>query len=81
VHPLSVFRFPIDNGQGGRSVVSIAIDVTERKRAEQRLLGRAEAKYRELIEQASDGIFVCDRTGRVLLANTRWCELVGYTPG
>jgi diguanylate cyclase (GGDEF)-like protein/PAS domain S-box-containing protein len=78
VHTLSVFRFPIDNGQGGRSVGSIAIDVTERKRAEQRLL-ESEAKYRELIEQASDGIFVCDRTGRVLLANTRWCELVGYT--
>src|SRR5262249_48851366 len=77
LHTMSVFRFPIDDGQGRRSVGSIAIDVTERKQAEQRLR-ESEAKYRELIEQASDGIFVCDGAGRVLLANSRWCELVGY---
>lgn len=52
-------------------------DVAERKRAEKNLL-ESEAKYRGLIEQASDGIFVSDAEGNLLLANSRWCELLGY---
>ena len=42
-------------------------------------LRESEAKYRELIEQASDGIFVNDQQGRILLANSRYCEMLGYT--
>jgi PAS domain S-box-containing protein/diguanylate cyclase (GGDEF)-like protein len=52
-------------------------DITERKQAEQQLL-ESEAKYRGLIEQASDGILVSGREGNVILANSRWCELLGY---
>ena len=39
----------------------------------------AEGRYRALIEQASDGIFLSDAEGRFLLVNRRGCELLGYT--
>ena len=39
----------------------------------------AEGRYRALIEQASDGIFVSDAEGRFLLVNQRGCELLGYS--
>ncbi len=63
-------------GRPARMVV--AYDITERKEAE-RQLQQSEAKYRELIEQASDGIFVSDAEGNFLLVNSRGCELLGYS--
>jgi diguanylate cyclase (GGDEF)-like protein/PAS domain S-box-containing protein len=38
----------------------------------------SEAKYRQLVEQASDGIFVLDVAGRFIFQNPRACELLGY---
>jgi diguanylate cyclase (GGDEF)-like protein/PAS domain S-box-containing protein len=54
-----------------------------RKEAQQaeRALRESEIKYRELIEQASDGIFVTDRKGNYLLVNVRFCEMLGYGEG
>jgi PAS domain S-box-containing protein len=49
----------------------------EMELAETALLA-SEIKYRELIEQAADGIFVTDRAGKILLANPRLCEMTGY---
>lgn len=37
-----------------------------------------EIDHRELIEWAADGIFVADRTGKILLANVRCCDMLGY---
>ena len=56
----------------------IIIDITQRKQAEEELR-LSEAKYRILIEQASDGILITDRDGNHLDANTRACEMLGYT--
>jgi PAS domain S-box-containing protein len=39
----------------------------------------SEHKYRTLVEQASDGIFVADAQGNLVEANTRGCEMLGYT--
>jgi two-component system, cell cycle sensor histidine kinase and response regulator CckA len=39
----------------------------------------SEDKYRLLVEQASDGIAVYDRTGTILEVNTRACEMIGYS--
>jgi PAS domain S-box-containing protein/diguanylate cyclase (GGDEF)-like protein len=58
-------------------LLGITHDVTERKRAEQ-ALRESEAKYRQLIEQAADGIFLSDADGNYLLVNSRGCELLGY---
>jgi PAS domain S-box-containing protein len=35
-------------------------------------------KYRMLIEQASDGIFILDKKGYLTEANSRACEMLGY---
>ncbi|HEX9434237.1 MAG TPA: EAL domain-containing protein [Burkholderiales bacterium] len=53
-------------------------DVTQQVRAESDLRG-SEAKFRTLIEQAADGIFVTDSQGQFLLANSRYCEMLGYS--
>jgi len=44
----------------------------ESRRAEQ-ALRESEAKFRELIEQASDGVFVSDAQGNLKLVNSRFC--------
>jgi PAS domain S-box-containing protein len=54
------------------------LDITERKRAGE-ALAKSEARYRMLMEQASDGIFVIDERGRYLAANPKACEMLGYT--
>jgi PAS domain S-box-containing protein len=55
----------------------------KRMRAEGRqgeqILRQSEIKYRELIEQATDGIFVTDAQGNFSLVNRRLCEMVGYS--
>ena len=57
---------------------SIGEDITESSQARRRL-EESEAKYRELIAQAADGIFVSDDEDHYLLVNPRGCELLGYT--
>jgi diguanylate cyclase (GGDEF)-like protein/PAS domain S-box-containing protein len=57
---------------------SIGEDVTESRLAEQQLR-ESEAKFRHLIEQADDGIFITDLQSNFKLVNSRCCELLGYT--
>ena len=40
---------------------------------------RSEARYRALVEQASDGIYVVDQQGNFLEVNAAGCDMVGYT--
>jgi diguanylate cyclase (GGDEF)-like protein/PAS domain S-box-containing protein len=58
-------------------VAGVADDITEHKKAEEQLR-ESELQYRSLIEQASDGIYVTDGHGRLALANSRCCEMLGY---
>ena len=41
-------------------------------------LADSERHFRTLIEQAADGIVVVDARGRISLANSRACEMLGY---
>ena len=43
------------------------------------MLREAETKYRNYIEQAPDGVFVVDDTGRYLEVNESACRLTGYS--
>ena len=52
-------------------------DVTQRKEAEE-ALRRSEADFRTVIEQAGDGVFITDRSGRFTEVNAAACELLGY---
>jgi diguanylate cyclase (GGDEF)-like protein/PAS domain S-box-containing protein len=64
----------------GRLIRASFIDITERKRSEERLR-ESETKYRQLIEEASDGIFLGDAEDQFVLANSKGCELLGYAEG
>ena len=61
---------------GGAS--TIARDITERIIAEESLRA-SENKYRTILEQASDGIFIADASGKYVEVNPRGCEMLGYT--
>jgi len=59
--PIEVARRYLQIGESA-IVVGIARDITERKGAEQ-ALRESEAKYRQLMEQAADGIYLSDAKG------------------
>ena len=40
---------------------------------------RRDSKYRELVEHAEDGIFTINVAGQFLLANRKFCQMMGYT--
>jgi PAS domain S-box-containing protein len=68
------FIYKLPSGE----IVTVFENITERKRVEEDLK-ESEAKYRSLIEQAWDGIFVVDSTGRMLLVNQQACQMLGYS--
>ncbi|AYV56237.1 hybrid sensor histidine kinase/response regulator [Leptospira kmetyi] len=60
------------------SLAHIAGIAIERKRIED-LKTESEARYRSLVEQASDTIFLTDKEGRYIEINPSGCALLGYT--
>src|SRR5437773_7808374 len=54
-------------------------EVRRARRAAEEALRQSEVKFRELIEQASDGIFLTDKDGKFILVNSRYCEMLGYS--
>jgi PAS domain S-box-containing protein len=59
-------------------MVGATFDITARRRAEGALRD-SESLYRTLMEQAHDGIVVCDHDGRIAMANEVVCRLLGYS--
>jgi PAS domain S-box-containing protein len=72
--------YPIVNAEGRvTSVVCYSQDITERNRTEETLRA-SEEKYRRLLEDASDAIFVADgETGMLLEANRQATVLTGWS--
>ena len=59
-------------------IAGVAADVTAEREALERLR-ESEQKYRTLIAQASDGIFVAGMDGTHVDVNAAGCEMLGYT--
>jgi PAS domain S-box-containing protein len=68
----------VDLIPGTRNSVASLMDITERKQAEKAIL-ESERRYRQLIDQAADGIFVVSPGGDYQLVNKKFCEMMGYT--
>lgn len=70
---------PVKEADGSITGLVISlVDVTARERA---IIARHESdeRYRTLIEQASDGIFVADPQGNYIDVNLSGCAMLGYT--
>jgi PAS domain S-box-containing protein len=60
--------------EGQPATLNFLQDITERKRAEEELLVRA-----QLLDGATDSIFLLDKDGRILYANENACKSRGYS--
>ncbi len=65
-------------GKRRRTVLGVAIDITAEKETEQRLRA-SEQKYRALLENAVDAIVLAGPDGRLMDANHRAEQLLGYS--
>ena len=64
--------------QGGRRFLCLVRDISERKRAEDELRA-SEARFRSLVDHATDGFFLLDEHQAVLDVNRQACESLGYS--
>ena len=64
--------------QGELCLLGVGIDISEKVKSQQQLL-QSEEKYRTIIEQASDGIFISNIEGEYLDVNSRGSKLTGYS--
>ncbi|MBD2070263.1 PAS domain S-box protein [Leptolyngbya sp. FACHB-671] len=60
------------------SILSLALDVTDRKQAEE-ALRESEERFRAIVNQATAGIAQCNMSGRFILVNQKYCEITGYS--
>jgi len=61
-----------------RYLLGISQDITESKRAEEGLR-ESERHYRQILETASEGIWMFDIDSKTTFANSRIAEMLGYT--
>ncbi|WP_462251622.1 PAS domain S-box protein [Ekhidna sp.] len=59
-------------------VIGMVRDVTKRKEIEQKL-SSSEAKYKGVVETASDAIFIVSMEGDIIEVNDMACNLLGYS--
>ncbi len=64
--------------EGEICLMELGVDLSEKIRA-QKQLRESEEKFRLLVEQASDGIFISDHKGRFIMVNTSASMMTGYS--
>ena len=74
----TVHASPITDEAGNLvRVVRFVSDITERKEAEE-ALRESEEKYRLIVDNAQEGIWTVDPEAKVIFANERMAEMLGY---
>jgi diguanylate cyclase (GGDEF)-like protein/PAS domain S-box-containing protein len=79
-------EFPIElsisaTANGNRYVFSAFVrDITERHRSEE-ALRTSEARYRQIVETAFEGVWIIDRNNQTTFVNQPMADMLGYTPG
>jgi PAS domain S-box-containing protein len=77
VRTFLVNKFPIFAGDNRTLVGGVSIDITELRRAEDGR-DRAEQKFREIFENAGEGIFQSTPEGQYIAANPALARMYGY---
>jgi len=77
-YPAELFVSAIEDSKGNpTSFIAITRDITERKRAEQKII-ESERKYRTLVENINTGIFRVHVNKGLIQCNRAFCEMFGY---
>jgi PAS domain S-box-containing protein len=85
VHRDGSLRYVISNvsmyegADGNPMLLSFARDITDRKRLEEELR-KSEAKFRAIVENANDMIYVIGNDGRIVYMSPNSIGLTGYAP-
>lgn len=70
---------PIRNAQGEVThFVGIQNDVTQQKSFADALMA-SEARYRQIVETAEEGIWICDAKEQTQMVNAKVCQILGYS--
>ena len=67
-----------DDAGNAVKILGAMMDITETEEA-RKAIQESEEKFRTIIEQASDGIFIADENAYFLDVNTAGCKMTGYT--
>ncbi len=71
---VNVGTFGKDNFEGE---IVIARDITEREQKEEKLK-EAEERFRSIVENANDGIYIRDKDGTITYVNQKFADIHGY---
>jgi PAS domain S-box-containing protein len=74
---LETRKFSIDQKDKAPHLGVIITDITERKKAEE-ALKNSEAKYRDIFENAIEGIYQATMEGKFITANAAFARMTGY---
>jgi diguanylate cyclase (GGDEF)-like protein/PAS domain S-box-containing protein len=72
-------KFPMQQADGSIHIGGVAVDITERKQAEEELREN-EARLQAIFDNAAVGIGLMDNAGKSIAVNARGAQQLGYTP-
>ncbi|MCF7668790.1 MAG: PAS domain S-box protein [Verrucomicrobia bacterium] len=77
---IELFAYPMKSPETGEitGVVEFVRDITQRRVAYE-ALRESEEKYRSLIQNSPDGVFIADRDGRIMSANKAICDVLAVS--
>ena len=73
------YNLPFTDVDGSPMILEMDIDVTERKKAEEKL-HESEEKYRNIVETANEGILITDNENIITYVNKKLADMLRYTP-